>query len=232
MNGRLSFLMPFRTDGGERHRIFEWAHARLEVLFPHAEVIVADDGAEQFSRAGSRNAAAREATGDLFVIVDADTVFSRDQIERAVFLIDKGAPWVIPYGRTEYYNLNQHASAELLTQPPGIELQPPTDWDHRVESWAGVLVVPRAAFEQVHGYDERFAGWGGEDNAFRFALDVVAGGHTRLAFENVQHIWHPRGPDFAGNEWAANRKLMRRYQTTTSHDAMVRLCQEHGSYQI
>lgn len=225
----LSILYPWRSDNGPRQQIFDWVLTRSHKLFPDAEVIVADDNSPDFSRAGSRNEAARQATGEVFLFADADTVFSREQIERGLSLIRRGAPWVLPYGSLEYYNLTREHSRQLLECPPDVQLHKPIEWEHRLESWAGAVMVPRQAFEQICGYDERFNGWGGEDNALRFALDIVVGGHTRLAFENIQHVWHPRGDDFAGNEWPANRMLMRKYQITTSRDEMLALCQQHNS---
>lgn len=230
MSLSLSILVPYRSDGGPRQRIADWVRGRMEAQFADAEIIWADDGSEQFSRSGSRNEAARRANGDVFLFVDADTCFSEAQIRRGLSLIEQGAPWVLPYGNREYFNLTQEDSEALLTGPVDVLLERPLQWEHRIESWAGAVMVPRSAFELVCGYDERFNGWGGEDNAFRFALDAVVGGYTRLALENVQHIWHPRGEDFDADEWPTNRRLMKKYQTTTSREAMLSLCREHHSY--
>lgn len=217
----LSVVIPWRAGDDRREQIFKWIWDRWNTLCPEAEIIQADSGSQPFHRGESRNQGAHESSRPILCFADADTTFNREQIERAVALIDEGAPWVLPYGRNEYYNLTEADSDTLLSSPVDVSVEAPADWEFRVESWAGVLLVPRDHFDVVHGYDPRFCGWGGEDNAFRLALDVMVGGHTRLAFDHVCHIWHPRGDaGFEQPDWPRNARLLRQYARAKSAPLM------------
>ncbi|MFK4998906.1 galactosyltransferase-related protein [Bacillus sp. N9] len=55
----------------------------------------------------------------------------------------------------------------------------------------GINVVPRKHFETVGGFDERFVGWGGEDDAFAASLNTLCGYVKRLD-ATIYHLWHKR----------------------------------------
>jgi hypothetical protein len=118
-------------------------------------------------------------------------------------------PWVIPYGEKSYYNLNSEASDIILDCPVSILLTRPEegDYDHELTSWAGLLVMTREAFDNAGGYDERFVGWGWEDNAFQLTMDRKNGKHVRID-DFAVHLWHERSDgDFGTELELANRKL-------------------------
>ena len=50
------------------------------------------------------------------------------------------------------------------------------------------LVVHREAYEAVGGHDERFLGWGSEDQAFALALTVLVGQPLRQARADCLHL--------------------------------------------
>ncbi len=214
--------MPFRGDNGPRSQLFGWCCTRWQRVFPGAELIVTDSALpDLFNRAEARNRAFRASTGDTLIIADADTAVNVSQVQTAISLIDTGAPWVLPY--TIYYNLTELYTEALLEDDPGGVLIEPFEWDHKIESWAGVLVLPREAFEAVGGYDERFTGWGGEDNAFQHSLDVVWGRHQRVS-GFVCHLWHPRGDaDFSSPNWPKNQQLLNRYRSATTPEGIRRV---------
>jgi hypothetical protein len=82
-------------------------------------------------------------------------------------------------------------------------------------SWSCCFVVPRAVWDAIGGFDERFKGWGWEDMAFQ---SVVCGlyGHERLDGD-IWHLWHPRAEERIRRgtplhpAYVANRMLGRRY---------------------
>jgi predicted glycosyltransferase involved in capsule biosynthesis len=76
----------------------------------------------------------------------------------------------------------------------------------RNKSQAGVLVMPREAYEAVEGYDERFKIWGYEDNAFAEKLNKKWCPALRTSGD-VVHLWHARGLDFDHPDIDVNRKL-------------------------
>ena len=222
----ISLLMPYRPDQGPRDQIFEWTLRYWRSLLPAAQFSVADTEGELFNRSAARNRAFRQSKGDILVIVDADTVIPRTQFLDAWGLVQSGeVPWAIPY--TVYYNMCKEDTDSLLGQRSG-KLIEPIRWEHRLtDSVAGVLIVPRAAFEYVNGYDERFTGWGGEDRAFAMALDSLWGRHGR-SDGYVIHLWHPRGDaDFIQPSWPQNAQLLRQYQGAGVNPLLMRRLVTH-----
>jgi hypothetical protein len=218
----VSILIPFRGDNGPRSRLFGWVCERWTRTFPEAELVIGDSSRPGlFNRAEARNRAFKASTGDLLVIADADTIIRVSQVQTALTLVDAGVPWVLPYDI--YYNLTELYTEALLEDEPDSVLIEPFEWDHKIESWAGVLVLPREAFDAVDGYDERFVSWGGEDNAFQHSLDVVWGQHQRIS-GFVCHLWHPRGDaDFSNPDWPKNQQLLNRYRSASTPEGIQRV---------
>lgn len=214
----LSVLVPWRpSDDGYRARSLAWLRRRYHALLPDAQLVIANSNAERFNRSEARNNAFNYSDGDVLLIADADTVFHPHLIELAAMMVADGdAPWIIPYDEGRYYNLGQRRTDELLAGDPAADIPEPTDeddWEHKLTSWAGLLVVSRDGYETAGGYDERFAGWGYEDNAFRAALDHRVGTHTRLK-GHCEHLWHHviAGECFDNPDIDANRRLYQKYE--------------------
>lgn len=207
-----SLIVPWRTDHGHREELWNWNKERWRELYD-CEIIEADSGDEVFSRAKSRNMAAAQAKYDELVIADADTIAHEDTM--LDIIVGSGIThnnWFIPYGKERYYNLNKETTEELLKMNPSSVLREPKEgeWDHKITSWAGILIFPRDKFLQFGGYDERFVGWGWEDNAFQIKMDRKFRKHERWN-GYVMHMWHERGEaDFDTPHELANRKLFNR----------------------
>lgn len=223
----ISILIPYLPDQGPRDELFEIVLRYWGEVLPAAEIVVGTNMEEPFNRGAARNDAFKNSSGDTLIIADADTLIPRDQIYDALHLIISGeAPWSIPY--TVYYNLLEEETKEI-TEDFSIYIKEPTRWEHRLlESVAGILVLPRAAYVEVNGYDERFRGWGGEDRAFDFALDALWGKKVRLE-GFIEHLWHPRGDaDFSQPFWNHNAALLRTYQGAFVNPVLMsRLVADH-----
>ena len=170
-----------------------------------------------FRVAAARNAAARQATGDLLLFLDGDVVLFPDALALHLAL-GRGEAWTTG----DVVDLDPQESARL--DPTQLEALWPGPQDPRRERLAqgqrsftrkawlarwlpcerhlrrpplrgGHATVPRAAFEAVNGFDERYEGWGLEDDdlALRLLLFGVPG---RALIEGARafHQWHPREP--------------------------------------
>lgn len=193
---KLSILVPFRDADGTRTRGKDWILRRWAHFYPEAEIIVAsDDGIDPFNKSMAVNNAAKQATGDMFAILDADTWIDPQFMARALSLVEQGVPWVIPARRS--MRLKQDISEKIMALPPEGPLFA-INVSHAEGGIAPVVgflwVVSRAGFEQIGGMDERIRGWGGEDTAFTMAMDRVVGKHHRLP-GTVICLWHPRPRD-------------------------------------
>jgi len=195
---KLSILIPFRDVTGERTRAKEWIVKRWAHFYPEAEIIEApDDGVDPFNKPMAVNKAARQATGDMFAILDADTWIDPAAMTRAFMLIEKGIPWVIPAGFA--IRLKREVSERIMALDPTGPLPAISsrfgENAGRVPVVGFLWVMPRAGFEAVGGMDERIRGWGGEDTSFTAAMDVVWGRHRKLHTHTLMSLWHERPRD-------------------------------------
>jgi glycosyltransferase involved in cell wall biosynthesis len=233
---KLSFLVPFRDVDGTRTRARDWILLRWQHFYPDAEIIVAsDDGIDPFNKSLAVNRAAREATGDVFAILDADSWVEPKWITLAFEQLERGVyKWVIPARRS--YRLTRSASDRILALPPTADFKVNNSREEVEQSGAvvGFLhIVPREGFEMVGGMDARFRGWGGEDSCFVRALDVVYGPHIQLPGQ-VFSLWHSRprgGPHVKGRYWegqaaehyAVRHALGQRYGMARTRPQMLEL---------
>lgn len=250
----ISLLVPFRSDGKGRTRVWSWLKRYYEFELPGVEIVVGRDRSHRrpFSKTAAVNDAARRAHGDIFVILDADAyvkgITIKNCAEKIIASLEDGYPlWFVPYRRI--YRLTRVASRRVLHSDPTHPLRFPSPPDATdVESTEGsahghhfgamIQIMPREAFELVGGMDERFRGWGGEDVAFLRALDTLYGKH-KTVHTNVLHLWHPihnehKVQSWTVREWVGQKKsrmndrLAARYDKATGDKVAMRLLVEEG----
>lgn len=226
---KVSVLVPFRTDEGRRDALRDLVASRTHYALDAAgidhEIVVSDDrraNHDLFNRGQAINLAARDATGDVLVIHDADTTYdSADAFARAVESTLSDRKWRLP---TVYAQLTEAATDPVLQgrfpREETLEHAGQTEWVGVGICWSGLVIVPREAFELVGGGDERYIGWGADDVALGLALDALYGRHVRYPGAAI-HLWHPRGTQ--ENGWhrnnVAQRKLTERYQAAADDPA-------------
>lgn len=187
---KISVLIPFKSDGGYREKNWQWIKRRYETLLPNAEICIGSSDIEPFSRSAAINDAARRATREIFMIADADISFDTKQIELGIDAL-KDYVWVLPFVYSNF--LKEDQTTWLLNQEPSITM---SDIDFTgCHTCTGInsqiVIVPRQYFEKVGGFDERFKGWGCEDDAFLMAMYKHCGANTRLDGFSTWHLHHP-----------------------------------------
>lgn len=220
-----SVLVPYRPDGGYRDVAWDWIRRRWAALLPECEIIVSSDdgGADpgQFNHPLAINRCAERASSDVLIIADADTAFEPGWVRNACDSVRLGIPWVLP---TFYDKLTQDQTANLLTAPCDITIPAELDLEWRGENVAnsGLVVIPRAGFTEVGGYDERWASWGSDDAAMRITLDALWGPVERLPGRCI-HCWHPAPVEQTYGHADHDRQaaLMARYVAAGSDPAAV-----------
>lgn len=180
--------VPYRgDDGGQRDK--NWRYVRRWWEWLRLGPVIVGDVPGPFSRAGSRNRAA-ELAGDWQVAVfgDADTfMLDPAPVRQAIEAIELGqVDVVLPHD--EYIGLTatgtrrahggQHWRGHVKRTLSNVPL--------------GIMVASRRAWDQLGGFDVRFASWGGEDVCYRLAAA------TLVRFERTEgtlvHLWHPNDP--------------------------------------
>ncbi|MEH7085812.1 galactosyltransferase-related protein [Neobacillus drentensis] len=199
----VSIIIPFQNDYGPRLEAFLWVKKFFETTMPSAEMIVGRTKVSRFNKAKAVNLAAKEATRDILLIVDADTVFDPNIILESIKLLQYAA-WVIPF--KEVYDVPMDVTEKVMRTKPGWPLNVKLEDCHKVnwmyDGFAGkVNLIPKRNFEKVGGFDERFIGWGGEDDAFAWSVNTLCGNFVNYDAK-VFHLWHPpaNNPDSRGND--------------------------------
>lgn len=176
-------LVPWRPGSPIREQNWEWTRPHLLSLgYP----LFLGDVPGPWARAAACNEAARRA-GDwgVAVIADADTIPEPDAIARAVVLAEETRGAIRPHDRL--WNLNRAQSR--IVGRRGTRAIRLTERSPKLLG-GGLLIVSRAAWEKVGGYDERFVGWGHEDSALHTSL--LAEAHWDRIEGQAWHLWHPR----------------------------------------
>jgi hypothetical protein len=228
LRGQVSVVIPYRSDGGERDRSLAWLLTKLEAEHPDWQVhVVTDDGDGPFNRAALLRRGVTEVCGDIIVAHDADCWCP--DLPEAVRQVQQGRSWVVPH--TMVHRLSPESSARFMDGAAleGLPLSTDNPQDsrpYRGVVGGGVVVLTRSAFHQTPP-DPRFAGWGGEDEAWGYALAAAVGKAARMGGPLV-HLWHPPQPRqsrVVGNE--ENQALLRRYRKAKGHrQSMRRLAKE------
>lgn len=232
---KVSVLIPYASDGGQRDRIFDWTLRRYKAAFPDFEVCVGESQGEAFNRSAAINAAARKATGDVFVIADADLCFRPELIDAAIEALNQCA-YVIPYVRVAH--ISYDGTLDLLKMHPAtdeFDLLPIEG--HRQGSQGGLGVVRRGTFNRLGGFDERFTGWGCEDDAWVITIRTLEGRLDMMSVlridATIYHLWHPTSPHANTDSplYQKNFKLYQRYWSARNDaDAISELIREEGHH--
>jgi len=164
-NPMLSFIIPAYNEERLIGSTLRALNLAAKVLNEAYELIVVDDAsADQTAAvaqsygarvvsvshrqiAASRNSGAREAKGEIFIFVDADTLANENVVKAAVEALRQGA---VGGGASVHFDGSLPLYARLVL-PSGI-------WFSRVARLAGgcFLFCTREAFKAVGGFDERF----------------------------------------------------------------------------
>lgn len=215
---RFAVAIPYRPNGQlERQRNFNTV---CDHFHPRWPVLQADSAHPEFNRSASRNAAVEAARSyDAVVICDADFVPPLDAVEAALEGASRDGRLHQPFTEALYLTEPETASwlsAGQLPNRSGADLT------------GGCFVISPESWLEAGGMDERFEGWGGEDDAFRIAAETLLG--PRVHHEGVMpHLWHPSAAAFGTQAHRGNLALLRRYvQAANNPEAMRALIDERS----
>lgn len=186
-----------------------------DVDFPVQHCWQEDTG---FRAAASRNNGIRAASGDTLVFLDGDCVALPDFLEQhaehsdpAGFLA--GERWLLSQEEADAVSIASIASGEAFAAAPAREIKRVKkvrrkDGFYRLTGLKPErprlmtcnCSVPRQRLLDVNGIDERYEGWGMEDEDLRRRLvqqDATPG--SVIAEANCLHLWHPADDSFLGS---------------------------------
>jgi hypothetical protein len=224
MTDELAICVPWRTDHGQRHRVWEACARRWGDLFPDSRLFLGTSHGQPFNRSAARNAAVEEFTRyrpnwDVVLLADADVmVYERRQVVEAIRLARRTGHMV--FAHTWRAGLGQDATEQVLAgADPSAMVR--DEWD--ANTFSSCYAVPRSLWDTLGGFDERYVGWGLEDVAFHRAAGAMAG-VDRVDQGVVFHLWHPRSraEQEENPHYPANHRLWQRYlDAGWNRDAMA-----------
>jgi len=178
-----------------------------------------------FSRARAINNAAREThkiypEKTIYILADNDLIPSAACLASALEQLPAHSA-VIPHKTTLY--TSYLGRRELLTKTPTMRYQ-----EKSVGSSSYVVMSARA-FADVNGMDERFEGWGPEDQAFIQSITHQLGTPLQLLGARV-HLWHPYDRSKRDRQQLLfNRERFQQYLHGDKASAIV-LAREYGDW--
>lgn len=199
----VSLVIPWRPAPS---RMAAFDHVRsyyLELLAEAGiehELVLQDSQREQFNLAEARNRGVAAARFETILLVDADSIGTRQAVLEAIAAAGDNRTH---YCFDEFTYLDGELSDLVIAGAPIGALQL-RGGPHE----SSIMVVTKRAYWDAGGMDERFVGWGGEDNAFRAATDTLNGGshwHRGIGIS----LYHD---DVARSTSQANLDLVARYR--------------------
>lgn len=213
-------VVPYRADGGHRDTLWQYLNTTFWPQFD-ADIRLGESPDGPFNRSAAINHAAH-GDWDIAVIADADTWVPANQLHDAIAQARETRCLVAAF--TSVIELAETQTTDLLSGKP-LPVVPEFDKIRvrELETQSSMLVVPRTVWNTVGGFDTRFKGWGGEDNAFWRACAVLTGPPERVD-GNAFHLWHPPSTGkHSGLDYTRNVSLWRRYQSAHTPTQMRRV---------
>jgi predicted glycosyltransferase involved in capsule biosynthesis len=208
----LSVIIPFCPDGGRRDQNFNWVTKRLQSLLPDAEIMISIQEEPPFNRSLAINNGAKMATGDILLFCDADMIFDKEIIENSLKIV-YDVPWVAPMN--QYKKLTWRTSNDLLRIPADvclnyIDLNTYGEMGSERCHAGAMFMITKENFIKTGGFDERFLGWGYEDNAFELKAEMIIGKCVESS-GIAYHLWHPISVNHYPDLKQKNKELYMEY---------------------
>lgn len=196
---KYSIIFPYRNRLEHLRKTVPYVKIHLENQNIENEIIIIEqDNNESFRRAGTLNAGAKLATGDLLIFHDIDYIPSG-----TVSYYDGISDVYLPIKRVEFLN-NDMTRRPIEDVPSGY-----AHFNISVDDtfFGAVLSMKKEAFFRIDGYSPLFKNWGFEDEFLRkkiyhYGLTVNRTGLSGLfyALEHKNSEPPMNDPDYLNNQ--------------------------------
>lgn len=184
----LSIIIPFKTDGKDREKNWNWLKKRYETLMPEVELCIDESNTTPYCKSFAINNAVKKSTREILFIVDADIVIQVEELKKAINEVyDKGI--VAP---SKLVRFSKEATNNIF-QNNDININDSfIDNNTKIftSMFSGICVIKKEIFKICGGYDEEFKGWGNEDVAFSMCMHRVNGPIYRMPGFTMYHLYH------------------------------------------
>jgi hypothetical protein len=235
MNPLIAYLIPYREDSLERrHNLFcvlQWVLSLPDVTpivieqdaYPRLDLGVLGQKVQflflynpgPFNKGWAFNVGVKATNHPLIACGDAD-VLAPHGWAGAVSALEKTLGAAKPYR-----HLVDLTPDETQRVRSGAHLWVPERPAHALDRTqkgemlcfaGGLFVLHRALYLSVAGFDERFSGWGGEDDAMSIRLGASGAVLGGVDGPPALHLWHPRNTPIPGETaYAHNLRTLSEY---------------------
>jgi hypothetical protein len=178
-------VIPWSANNGpERRRALRWIVKQYERWHPDWSIDIRTGDEGEWRKGAIVNAGIADAPPGVVIVADADCWTTG--LARSVMAVTCGAAeWAIPHFNV--YRLSPKGTEVLIAS--GVFKAEDAARKYEGLAGGGFVVAERQTLLDVP-MDERFVGWGQEDESWGFALRTLAGSPER-GQANLLHLWHP-----------------------------------------
>lgn len=203
-----SFIVPYRNREASRVRnclqsIENQSFQDFEIIFtdygsdlPQKQVIESlckefekvhyfyyDSRYQFWSRSHAINLGVQRAKGTYLIIVDIDLIYSPDFAEKLSAIVEENV----------FVQYQCYLVPENMTNYESLDFQKEYPFRHsRMDTGAGLIIIPKKIILELGGYDEYFCVWGVEDMDMKNRLQASGITNKFMTLEAVKnfHQWH------------------------------------------
>ena len=184
-----AIILPFNGDK-ERWEQAEYVERYYRSAFPEIEVLYGWDESPVWCKGKAIANGLLKTNANKLIIIDADVIIPKEAIKEGL-----KSDWVIPFNKV--INLTESATNRVIADdlsPFDVEVVEKSDDVEKLRRWfdwaGGVWIIDRGIYELSGGVDMRYTGWGGEDESFVRAVNILYE-PTKLLPYTIYHLWHP-----------------------------------------
>lgn len=212
---KLTVVVAFRDSSPEqdRARLWNWLLPKYGQHFPGCTVVIGtDNGEDPFHKTVALNRAVADADDGFIMLNDTDTWCPSSLVKAGLtMLAEHPDSWVRPWNLK--LKLGPDDTEWVLKHGPEWDGEVPVNADHPLRRenlntyWAAPpWLFTKEQFDRVGGFDERFRGWGQEDEAFCLAMRAIVG-RPKTVLGQAVHLHHPRIGRSGKDWWPGEEKL-------------------------
>lgn len=186
-------------------------------------VVILND--KPFNRSRCFNEGVRHAKSPIVILGDADIVMYSQEMQRCIEACNTSFDAVNPYGQVVDLTLAESAKFKdnLVFDDSWSKKEGRKD----ICFCGGIVLYRKQFYEQLGGFDERFEGWGGEDNGMSVKTQKsieynLLPGKVIHEYTNftAYHLWHekPAMTTYGHTSYDKNRRLSDEYYSFKKKD--------------
>ena len=223
---KIGIVVPLRLNS-ERERSFEYVHNWLKTEFVDIPIYLSDSDGKQFNVSEARNRGCLQAINDgvdILMVIDADTfITKKSELKKAFELATFG----IASMTKGYVRLSDKETEEIIA---GGEIKH-KDFEQLVlqNTPGGLWVFPVEVFQQLKGWDERFLGWGYEDNALLKAYKKIYGKKIHRINTIVLSFSHSTR-DYTIDSYLKNQERYELYKGISDKEEMLKMVSKNMTH--